>query len=246
MGQWKSHLSRGITSAFLWISPRSGKILKFPARNPCASSPERSKNSFTAKAEVLPGGNSRDAGETRATGNPGNRKFSCCFSPRQSAARHPGRRATGGSGAARPGGAPPTHTRRGPISHPAPPAARPARRHRSRGRHGERKPGRERSDAVARASGVGGVGAGVPDTAYGEAHPRRPGQPDPPANHGQPAPTPPTPPHRPHRPHQRPTNHTAPPATPPHLTSDRAAGTPPAPRPPAPPLPPPATPAAPP
>ena len=74
-----SRLSRGITRAFLWISQRLRKILKFLARKPCASSPKRSTNSFIARAEVLPGGNSRDAGETRATGKPGNRDFSCCF-----------------------------------------------------------------------------------------------------------------------------------------------------------------------
>ena len=81
-----SRLSRGITRAFLWISQRLRKILKFLARKPCASSPERSTNSFTARAEVLPGGNPRDAGETRATGKPGNRDFSCCFQARRVAA----------------------------------------------------------------------------------------------------------------------------------------------------------------
>jgi hypothetical protein len=75
----------------------------------------RSRNSLIAKAEVLPGGNSRDAGETRATGKPGNRHFSCCF-PCQAVGRTgPGCRATGSPGPPRPGGAPPTHTRRGPI-----------------------------------------------------------------------------------------------------------------------------------
>jgi|ERR1039458_864959 hypothetical protein len=63
-----SHLSRGITRAFLWISLIRRKILKFLPANSCASSANQSKNSFTAKAEVLPGGNSRNAGETRATG----------------------------------------------------------------------------------------------------------------------------------------------------------------------------------
>src|ERR1700733_986920 len=54
-----------------------------------------SRNSFIAKAEVLPGGNSRDAGETRATGRPGNRHFSGCF-PCQAVGRTgPGCRATG-------------------------------------------------------------------------------------------------------------------------------------------------------
>src|SRR5580704_8192986 len=79
-------LSRGITHAFLWISQRLGKILKFLARKPCASSPQRSTNSFTARAEVLPGGNPRDAGETRATGKPGNRDFGRCFQVRRRAA----------------------------------------------------------------------------------------------------------------------------------------------------------------
>jgi hypothetical protein len=83
-----SRLSRGITPTFLWISQGSGKILKFLARMPCAGSPEQSTNSFTARAEVLPGGNPRDAGETRATGKPGNRKFSCFFQARRRAAEH--------------------------------------------------------------------------------------------------------------------------------------------------------------
>ena len=74
-----SHLSRGTTRAFLWISRIARKILKLLAGNPCASPPAKSTNSVTAKAEVLPGGNSRNAGETRATGKPGNRDFSCCF-----------------------------------------------------------------------------------------------------------------------------------------------------------------------
>ena len=74
-----SHLSRGITRAFLWTSRIARKILKLLAGNPCASSPAKSTNSVTAKAEVLPGGNSRNAGETRAAGKPGNRDFSCCF-----------------------------------------------------------------------------------------------------------------------------------------------------------------------
>ena len=78
-----SRLSRGITRAFLWISQRLGKILKFLARNPCARPPKRSTNSFIARAEVLPGGNSRDAGETRATGKLGNRDFSGRFQARR-------------------------------------------------------------------------------------------------------------------------------------------------------------------
>jgi hypothetical protein len=81
-----NRLSRGTTRVFLWISQSSGKILKFLARKPCASSPQRSTNSFTARAEVLPGGNPRNAGETRATGKPGNRDFSCCFQARRRAA----------------------------------------------------------------------------------------------------------------------------------------------------------------
>ena len=81
-----SRLSRWITRTFLWISQILRKILRFLARNPCASSPQRSTNSFTARAEVLPGGNSRDAGETRATGKPGNRNFGCCFQVRRRAA----------------------------------------------------------------------------------------------------------------------------------------------------------------
>jgi hypothetical protein len=110
-----SHPSRGITRAFLWISRIAQKILKLLARKPCASSPGRSRNSFIAKAEVLPGGNSWNAGETRATGRPGNRHFQLLLPMPggwPQSASNPGNRCLGVAG---PGGAPPTHTRRGPI-----------------------------------------------------------------------------------------------------------------------------------
>ncbi len=77
--RWTATLCRGITHTFLWISRITRKILKLLAGNPCASPPAKSTNSVTAKAEVLPGGNSRNAGETRAAGKPGNRDFSCHF-----------------------------------------------------------------------------------------------------------------------------------------------------------------------
>jgi hypothetical protein len=62
------------------------KNLEIPGQKALRQFPKRSTNSFTARAEVLPGGNSRDAGETRATGKPGNRDFSCCFKARRVAA----------------------------------------------------------------------------------------------------------------------------------------------------------------
>ena len=124
----------GITRALAWTSPIAGKNPKLLAGNSCARSSGQSTNSFTAKAGVLPGGNSRNAGETRATGKPGNRDSSCCFHGRRSAAERQGSRATGSRGATWSGEAPPTHTWRGlilvcaawcqvltPLSHPLTP-----------------------------------------------------------------------------------------------------------------------------
>ena len=119
-----SHLSRGITRAFLWISRSSEKILKFLTRKPCASSPERSTNSFTARAEVLPGGNPRDAGETRAIGKPatGISVAASRLGGGPQSARKP---ATGNRRDA-PGSGPPTHTEGPHCIPPLQPGRRPA------------------------------------------------------------------------------------------------------------------------
>ncbi len=86
--------------------------------------PCRSTNSFTAKADVLPGGNSPGRRGDPGSRKPGNR-ISVAVPHRADGRRPPGSRATGGPRAARPGGAPPTHTRRGPIRVREGPGSRP-------------------------------------------------------------------------------------------------------------------------
>ena len=55
------------------------RILKLMAGNPCAPAGRRSRNSFTAEAEVFSGGNSREGGGNPGTlERPGNRYFPRC------------------------------------------------------------------------------------------------------------------------------------------------------------------------
>ena len=238
-----SHLSRGITRAFLWISRIARKILKLLAGNPCASPPAKSTNSVTAKAEVLPGGNSRNAGETRATGKPGNRDFSCYF--------HTGRTVADRQEAGQPA-APVRLGQVGPlrlILGGAPSASPEAPHPRARKplAAAEASRGGLRPGAAGTRPHAGGR-RGPSGAAYPIRRPRGHTAPAPadaptPATPPRPRPSPtpspaPTPPAL-HRPHNAETANR-------QLTSGRAAGTPPAPPRPAPPPRPPATPAAPP